>query len=47
MDALVAGWNHDDVDRSGDPNSQAEWDGSMVFSGRDHRKSRSNGLMRV
>jgi hypothetical protein len=37
MDALVAGWNHDDV----------EWDGSMVFSGRDHRKSRSNGLMRV
>lgn len=40
MDALVASWNDYDVDRSGDPNCQAERDGSVVFFGRDHRKSR-------
>jgi hypothetical protein len=39
MDALVASWNDDDVDRSGNPNSQAERYGSVVIFGRDDCES--------
>jgi hypothetical protein len=39
MDALVASWNNYDVNRSGDPDSQAERYGSVVLSGRDDCES--------
>jgi hypothetical protein len=39
VDALVARGYDDDVDRSGDPDSQAERDGCVVLFGRDDCES--------